>query len=87
LDGYQLIPVNLVTSAVSSAKLEDTVWLQGASGCANAIVSSNNYFLSQDYVTTKARTDSFYKSIYPVVSDSMTSDYVNYKNGYAGERN
>jgi hypothetical protein len=83
LNGYQLIPVNLVTSASPSSKLEDTVWLQGSSGCQNAIVSSNNYFISQDYKDTKARTDAFYQSIYPVVNRSFTSDYNNYKNAYA----
>lgn len=86
LDGYQLIPVNLVTTAAPSSNLENTVWLQGSSGCANAITSSNNYFISQDYMTTKSRTDSFYRSIYPVVNGSLTSDYTSYKNAYAGEQ-
>jgi hypothetical protein len=86
LGGYQLIPVNLVTTAAPSSNLENTVWLQGSSGCANAITSSNNYFISQDYITTKSRTDSFYRSIYPVVNGSLTSDYTSYKNAYASKR-
>jgi hypothetical protein len=84
LDGYQLIPVNLVTSPVSNTNAESSVWLQGSSGCANAIISSNNYFLSQDYINTKARTDSFYQSIYPVVNGSFNSSYTSYQNAYAG---
>jgi hypothetical protein len=87
LDGYQLIPVNLVTSPVStSTNTENSVWLQGSSGCANAITSSNNYFLSQDYLNTKARTDAFYQGIYPVVNGSFTSAYTSYQNAYAGQK-
>jgi hypothetical protein len=85
LNGYQLIPVNQVSAVATSSNLENTVWLQGSSGCANAIISSNNYFISQEYMTTKAETDSFYQSIYPVVNGSFTSDYTSYKNAYAGE--
>ncbi|KAN0074871.1 Histidine phosphatase superfamily [Elaphomyces granulatus] len=84
LDGYQLIPVNLVTSPVStSTNTENSVWLQGSSGCANAITSSNNYFLSQDYLNTRARTDAFYQGVYPVVNGSFTSAYTSYQNAYA----
>jgi hypothetical protein len=85
LNGYQLIPVNQVGSVVTSSNLENTVWLQGSSGCENAIISSNNYFISEEYITTEAETEAFYQSIYPVVNGSFASSYVNYKNAYAGE--
>jgi hypothetical protein len=85
LNGYQLIPVNQVSSVASSSNSESTVWLQGSSGCANAIISSNNYFISQEYMTTLASTESFYQSLYPVVNGTFASDYLSYKNAYASE--
>jgi hypothetical protein len=86
LNGYQLIPINGITAVATSSNLENTVWLQGSSGCLNAIISSNNYFISQEYMDTKAKTDSFYQSIYPVVNGSFSKDYTSYKNAYAGEQ-
>jgi hypothetical protein len=85
LNGYQLIPVNQVSAVATSSNLENTVWLQGSSGCANAIISSNNYFISQEYMTTEAETGAFYQSIYPVVNGSFASSYVSFKNAYASE--
>lgn len=85
LNGYQLIPVNQVSAVATSSNLENTVWLQGSSGCANAIISSNNYFVSEEYMATKAATDSFYRGIHPVVNGSFAPSYVSYKNAYAGE--
>lgn len=85
LNGYQLIPVNLVSSVVASSNSESTTWLQGSSGCANATISSNNYFISQEYMATQASTESFYQSLYPVVNGTFASDYLSYKNAYASE--
>ncbi len=84
LNGYQLIPVNTVSS-VSGTDPEKTVWLQGISGCANAIISSNNYFISQEYMDTKAKTDSFYQSIYPVLNGSVSPGYNTFKNAFASK--
>ncbi|KAK1088993.1 hypothetical protein LTR48_001010 [Friedmanniomyces endolithicus] len=47
MEGYQLIPVSLVTSGSGS---EDNGWLQSASGCAQATISSNNFFTSAEYI-------------------------------------
>jgi hypothetical protein len=82
LGGYQLIPVNPLASA-SSASPENSIWLEGASGCQNAIVSSNNYFLSQDFISMANQTASFYQSILPVISGIFTSATDIYKNAYA----
>jgi hypothetical protein len=82
LGGYQLIPVNAISSASSSANFENLAWLQGNSGCMNAIVSSNNYFISQEYITTSANTASFYQSILPVINGTFTSATDNFKNAY-----
>lgn len=86
LNGYQLIPVNAVTSASSSANPENSVWLQGASGCDNAITSSNNYFYSQEYLTTLNSTKAFYQSILPVINSTFTADQDSYKNAYTSNK-
>ena len=82
LNGYQLIPVNIVGSA-STADPEDNVWLQGSSGCSNAIISSNDYFFSTDYLTTLASTKDFYLSILPVINTTFTTTTDTYQNAYA----
>ncbi|KAG9728243.1 phosphoglycerate mutase-like protein, partial [Aureobasidium melanogenum] len=53
LNGYQLIPLALTTSGGGS---EDNGWLQAASGCANAVSSSNEYFSSPQYTSLLAST-------------------------------
>lgn len=126
MNGFQLIPVNAVTSAASGANSENSAWLQGtlfstlhhqcseraqsqmsilgavlqgqyrnsiktsppdhdtnecprltgtigSSGCNNAIVSSNNYFLSTDYLAKLNSTFAFYQSILPVINGSFTA--------------
>jgi hypothetical protein len=83
LGGYQLIPVNAITSASSNANSENSAWLQGSSGCPNAIVSSNNYFISQEYITTSTNTASFYQNVLPVINGTFTSATDNFKNAYS----
>ncbi|OWP01261.1 histidine acid phosphatase [Marssonina coronariae] len=82
LDGYQLIPVNTVTSASSGANSENSAWLQGQSGCAKAIVSSNNYFFSDDYFSKLNSTRDFYTSILPVINRTFTAATGTFKNAY-----
>lgn len=81
LDGYQLIPVQTVTAGTGS---EDSAWLQGAGNCANAITSSNAYFLSSEYQSLSSSTGDFYKNLVPVVNATFSADKVNYKNAYSG---
>lgn len=85
LGGYQLIPVNAVTSASSGSNSENSAWLQGQSGCNNAIVSSNNYFFSESYNATLASTKSFYQSILPVINGTFTSATDTFKNAYSSK--
>ncbi|CAK7219890.1 hypothetical protein SBRCBS47491_004004 [Sporothrix bragantina] len=80
--GYQYIPVNIVSSAASASGSEDSGWLQGNSGCNNAIISSNNYFTSTEYLDTLNSTSDFYKSLLPVVNTTFTSAQDSYKNAY-----
>jgi len=79
MNGYQLIPITLVNSGTGS---EDNAWLQDASGCANAQVSSNNYFSSADYKALLNSTQGFYSRLAPVTNATFASSYMTYKNGY-----
>jgi hypothetical protein len=82
-NGYQLIPINLVSSGTGS---EDNGWLQDASGCENAKLSSNNYFLSKDYQDKLASTKDFYSKIVPVVNATFNAKDITFKNAYTGKR-
>ncbi|KAL5320825.1 hypothetical protein ACEPPN_011635 [Leptodophora sp. 'Broadleaf-Isolate-01'] len=82
LNGFQLIPVNAVASASSGANSENSEWLQGQSGCNKAIVSSNNYFFSQEYLNKLNATAGFYSNILPVVQGIFTSATDSFKNAY-----
>jgi hypothetical protein len=85
LDGFQLIPVNTVATASSSANSENSAWLQGSSGCGNAITSSNDYFFSQEYMSLLNSTKSFYQSILPVINTTFTSAQDTFKNAYSSK--
>lgn len=77
LGGYQLIPV------VTMAGAENTGWLQGAGGCANAISSSNGYFSSQEYNDLHTSTLDFYKKLAPAVSGVFSGDQISYREAYS----
>jgi hypothetical protein len=87
LNGFQLIPVNVVASATTSSNAENSAWLQGASGCGNAITSSNNYFYSTEYLNLLNSTGAFYKSVLPVINTTFTAAQDSFKNAYSSERN
>lgn len=81
LDGYQLIPIETVTAGTGS---EDSAWLQGAGNCANAITSSNAYFLSSEYQSLLSSTQDFYEPLAPVVNATFGADKLSHKNVYTG---
>lgn len=85
LGGFQLIPVNAVASAASSANSENSAWLQGSSGCNNAVVSSNNYLFSSEYLKTLNETTAFYKSLLPVINATISAEKDNFKNAYSSK--
>lgn len=82
LGGYQYIPVSTSSTASSSSNSENNEWLQGGSGCGNAMVSSNNYFLSQEYTSTLDQTRSFYSSLLPVINSTFSASQATFKNAY-----
>ena len=82
LNGYQIIPIQTVTSGTSS---EDSSWLQGAGNCANAIVSSNNYFTSSEYTGMLKDTGRFYTSLSPVINATFSSSQTSFYNAYSSK--
>lgn len=82
LNGYQLIPVAQVQMGGGS---EDNTWLQSASGCLAATVSSNNYFSSAEYNNLLGSTQDFYHSILPVINGSFSPSTDNFKNAYVSK--
>lgn len=82
MNGYQLIPVDLVASGAAS---EDSGWLQSTSNCAQAQISSNEYFMSEDYLSTLDRTREFYTSLEPVVNGTFSPDQLSFKNAYTSK--
>ncbi|RMZ91488.1 hypothetical protein DV736_g1262, partial [Chaetothyriales sp. CBS 134916] len=79
LNGFQLIPLQTVQTGSNS---ENAAWLQGSTGCLNAEISSNDYFISQDYLTTLNRTHDLYQSTLPMINRSFSSSTATYKNAY-----
>ena len=79
MDGYQLIPIETVSRGTGS---EDSTWLQGASDCTQAKISSNEYFSSSDYRNMLASTKDFYERLTPLVNGILGSEEINYENAY-----
>ncbi|KIW92482.1 uncharacterized protein Z519_06329 [Cladophialophora bantiana CBS 173.52] len=79
LNGFQLIPLQTVQNGANS---ENSAWLQGSTNCANAQISSNNYFQSSQYKDTLERTKGFYTDMYPFVNRTFTEAQSSFKNAY-----
>ncbi|EXJ60717.1 acid phosphatase [Cladophialophora yegresii CBS 114405] len=79
MNGYQLLPLQVVQNGANS---EDAAWLQGATNCANAQISSNDYFRSSEYNDTLARTKEFYANMHPYVERTFAEDQTSFKNAY-----
>lgn len=82
LDGYQIIPITTLTTGTGS---EDSAWLQGASNCANAEVSSNNYFSSSEYMALENSTQAFYTSILPTINTTFNASQASFQNAYSSK--
>jgi acid phosphatase len=79
LNGYQLIPLNLIESNTDS---EDNTWLQDATGCQNAVVSSDNYYSSTLYNSLLDSTRDFYQSLSSLLNSTFAPDEMSFKNAY-----
>ncbi|KAK2749571.1 hypothetical protein FQN55_003271 [Onygenales sp. PD_40] len=79
MDGYQLIAIDQVSNGGNS---ENLAWLQSASKCQKAKVSSNEYFTSKPYEELLESTADFYKSLTPMLERTFEESEINYKNAY-----
>ncbi|OJJ32750.1 hypothetical protein ASPWEDRAFT_115145 [Aspergillus wentii DTO 134E9] len=79
LNGYQLIPLEITDTNAGS---EDNTWLQDATGCSKAVVSSNNYYTSSLYNSLLDSTKDFYGSLSPVLNSTFTESKMTFKNAY-----
>lgn len=82
LNGYQLIPISLVSSGAGS---EDAGWLQSTSNCAKATISSNNYFNSESYMNYLNSTRDFYNNLLPVINGTFNASMDSFKNAYTSK--
>jgi hypothetical protein len=82
MNGYQLIPVSQLSGGSGS---EDSAWLQAASGCQNAIASSNEYTSSEEYNNLYSSSQDFYQSLLPVINGSFSSRTSNFLNAYTSK--
>lgn len=82
LGGYQIIPVHTVSTGSGS---ESAGWLEGSTGCALAIESSNEYFSSAEYSGMLSSTGDFYKSLSPVINGTFSANQTSFKNAYTSE--
>ena len=80
LDGYQLIPVGMVSGGGGS---EDTSWLQDSTDCGNAETSSNDYYYTPEYMALLNQTMEFYKGLSPVINSTFGASQQSYKNAYS----
>ncbi|KAF1981284.1 phosphoglycerate mutase-like protein [Aulographum hederae CBS 113979] len=80
MNGYQLIPIALVSSGSGS---EDNGWLQDATNCNNAEISSNSYFSSAEYDDLLASTSDFYSNLTEYVNGTFNGIQMTYKNAYS----
>jgi hypothetical protein len=79
LDGYQLITVGEVDTGADS---ENNAWLQSATGCGQATVSSNKYFSSKAYNDLLSSSKDFYTDLTPVISGVFNESEISFKNAY-----
>ena len=80
LNGYQLIPVATLSTGTAN---EESAWIQGSGNCAKAIVSSNNYFDSQEYLALENSTMGFYNSLKPVINATVPANETSFKSAYS----
>lgn len=79
LSGYQLIPMSAVNSGSGS---EDNTWLQSTSSCANALVSSNDYYYSTSYQQLLSNTSELYRSLASDLNNTISPSGLNFKNAF-----
>lgn len=93
MNGYQLIPIGTPSGFGSAgAGSEDAGWLQSTSNCAQAVISSNEYFSSEEYEALLQETRGFYEGLRGAVEEVVGEGNVesevgelSFKNAYTSE--
>ena len=80
LNGYQLVSVADVDQGTDS---ENNAWLQSATGCSRAAISSDQYHTSEEYKDLLESTRNFYQDLSPLVSGVFNQSQLSYENAYA----
>lgn len=79
LDGYQLIPVDLITKGANS---ENSGWLQSTNECKKAKVSSNEFYSSSLYLDLLDSTKGFYHSLSNILGSAFDRSEMDFKEAY-----
>jgi prostatic aicd phosphatase len=77
LAGYQYVLINGVP-----ATAPDTIWIEGDTDCPAYTTASNEYYNSEEFLTTQTATQSFYSQFVPLLEGLLPADQVNFKNAY-----
>lgn len=79
LGGYQLVTIEQVSTGGNS---ENLAWLQSATNCHNAKLSSDSYFDSDEFKELRDSTRDFYRSLSPMLDRTFEDGEMNYENAY-----
>jgi hypothetical protein len=79
LNGYQSIPLQSISTGANS---ENSAWLEGATNCANAQISSDNFFFSELVLNLLSETQDFYSGLTLMINRTFTTSQTSFKNAY-----
>jgi hypothetical protein len=79
LNGYQSIPLQSISTGANS---ENSAWLEGATNCANAQISSDNFFFSELVLNLLSETQDFYNGLTLMINRTFTASQTSFKNAY-----
>jgi hypothetical protein len=79
LNGYQLIPLQSISAGANN---ENSAWLEGATNCANAQISSDDFFFSELFLNLPSKTQDFYNGLLPMINRTFTTSETSFKNAF-----
>jgi hypothetical protein len=79
LNGYQLIPLQSISTGANS---ENSAWLEGATNCGNAQISSDDFFSSELFLNLLSKTQDFYNGLSPMINRTFTASQTSFKNAF-----
>jgi hypothetical protein len=79
LNGYQLIPLQSISAGANN---ENSARLEGATNCANAQISSDDFFFSELFLNLLSKTQDFYNGLSPMINRTFTASQTSFKNAF-----